>query len=226
MNNIKNITNRPEYLEIIPSRLNIPENTEQILVLDNLQNSEITIAANSQITVIAILTKGWEGTKKLTFKLEGENANINFLALIIGKNKENFSLETISEHKTINTKSHKHIRSALFDYSKIIYKGNILIQPEAQQSDSYLSHNTLMLSEDTQTDTAPCLEIEANDVKAGHAATIGQIDETILFYLQSRGINREDAEKLMTKGFMQSELQKFTKGELQETLIEEITKHL
>jgi hypothetical protein len=122
--------------------------------------------------------------------------------------------------------SYYYLRTALFDQSKVDYRGTLVIKPHAQQTDSYLAHHTLMLSPKARTETEPCLEIEADNVAAGHAATIGRVDEDMLFYLRSRGISTPEAHQMLIQGFMQADLQKIPNTELRKALAEEIQKFI
>lgn len=222
----QSITNRAEYLGAIPLKLGIPRNTKFTVIVDSIDNSEINIAAACDITIIAVLTKGWKGTRKLIFNLNGEQTTLKFIAIIIGKNKERFSLKTTSNHNSPQTKAEYYLRSAMFDQSQVDYQGNLLIKAQAQQSEAYLAHHSLMLSEDSQTYSKPYLEIEADDVKAGHAVTVGRVNENLLFYLKSRGLDENQAQDLMIKGFLESELSKIETPKIQESIIQTIEKQL
>lgn len=207
------ITTAPKNLKIIkkiPSQIIFKKGEQQIIFTEEIQNSKIILEENAKITFICFLTKGWKEKKHLTFHLKGKHAQVNFFAIIIGKDKNNFPLETISLHTSPQTNAFYHVRTALFDSSRIDYIGNIQIKENAQQVNSYLAHHTLMLSPNASVHTIPCLEIEADDVKAGHAATIGQIEEDQLFYLLSRGINRKTAENLLIKSFFKKEIGKIS----------------
>lgn len=195
-----------EFGTVLPQRVIIPENQKKIIVVDTLHSGEIAISENSELLLIAILTKGWTDKKILNFFLDGENSRLDFLALIVGENANEFQFETISNHHMPHTQAYYHVRAALFDKSKVNYKGNLVIQKNAQLTNTYLAHHSLMLSKDAKVETIPSLEIQADDVKAGHAATIGQLDEEAMFYLQSRGIDKKIAEKLLIKAFMDHDL--------------------
>ena len=82
-----------------------------------------------------------------------------------------------------------------------LFHGRIVVQPDAQKTDSEQSNQNLLLSADAEIDTKPQLEIYADDVKCAHGATVGQLDEAALFYLVSRGIEREVARRMLTQAF-------------------------
>jgi len=198
----------------LDKKLEIKEGESQKLIVKDIISSNIHLSKNSHLELIAILEKGWKKTIKLTFHFEGENSSAKFYALIIGKNSEKFSLETISIHKTTKTKAFYQIKSILYDKSEINYKGNIIVPSKAQETSARLEHHTLILSDKAKTNTSPCLEIEADNVKVGHAATIGKIDEDLLYYLACRGVNKTKAKEVLIDTF-NSEIIKKTKSNSQ-----------
>ena len=114
----------------------------------------------------------------------------------------------------------------MFDQSEVDYKGNITIKPKANLTNAYLAHHTLMLSKNAKTHTIPSLEIQADDVKAGHAATIGNVDEDLIFYLESRGLDKKSAQNLLIKSFMENDIKKIPDKKIQTILKKEIKKLL
>jgi len=215
------IKDLPQFIAL-PENLTLEANSNKVLITDSLENCSINIKENCDITFIAYLEKGWEENKKVTFNMEGKNSTLNFIAFIIAKDNDTFPFETLSNHTTTNTNAYYYVKAVQYDKSKVDYTGMLKINPPAQQTDSYLAHHTLMLSPNAKTNTTPSLEIEADDVAAGHAATMGRVDEELLFYLQSRGINKKEAKDMLVKGFMQSELAKIPNEEIRNLLTEKI----
>ena len=195
-----------EFGTVLPEKVIVEKGQKKIIVANTIQNGEVSVEENSELTLVMILTKGWEDKKILNLFLDGENSKITFLAFIIARDSEEFKFETISNHQVEKTEAYYHVRAAMFDKSKVYYKGNLNIDKGGQITNTYLSHDTLMLSKDARVETIPSLEIEADDVKAGHAATVRRIDEEMLFYLASRGIGQKEAEEMLIKGFMEATL--------------------
>ena len=81
-------------------------------------------------------------------------------------------------------------------------RGKIIIGPQAHGADAFLRLKVLLLGENARAITVPELEIMTNDVKAGHAASVGRLDQEQIFYLMSRGISREEATKLLVEAFL------------------------
>ncbi len=220
------LTTASEFIGTLPEILTIKDGEERLILANKITGGDINIGRDCNVTIVALLTEGWEEKKTLNFNFNDENSTLTFIALIIGADQNKFPLETISNHNAKHTNAYYYIRSAMFDRSQVNFKGNLIIKPGAQLTDSYLAHHTLMLSKDAKTNTIPCLEIEADDVKAGHAATVGKVDEHLMFYLQSRGLSKAEAEDVLIKGFMESELQKIDSEEIRMILSAEIEKYL
>src|SRR3989344_3862335 len=142
-----------------------------------------------------------DGDKKLEVVLAGENASVEVVGLVMGKNSEERSLETYITHAAPRTKSKVIVKSVLRDRSTFAFRGNVKIEKGAKGADAYLRSDALLFDDAKMGDDTPALEILEPDVKAGHAATIGKVDEVILFYLMSRGLSRVMAEKLLIDGF-------------------------
>lgn len=198
----------------------------KLIITDKISTQTIKIKKDQTLNYVVFLDKGWEATERLTFEFSEENATLHFYAIMIGREKEKFPMETISLHKARNTRAYYTMRSALFDESEVDYTGNLKIEKDASATDCYLAHHTLMLSKNAKTHTVPCLEIENDDVKAGHAATIGNIDEELSFYLESRGLDKKSAKILLIRNFLESDLKNIEDLKTKESLIEKIEKSL
>lgn len=204
---MKNLeTGAVENLAAARGELMIPENSRMVCLALAAENCRIVLQENSRLTYVLFAAEGWEDFRKITFEFAGKGSELQCLVLIVGSGKMNFGLETVSRHLVPETKASYRVRAAMFDHSAVDYKGNLIIPKPAQLTDTYLSHDTLLLSDHARARTVPALEIEANDVKAGHAATIGKVDDELMFYLMSRGIESKTAERLLISGFFESQL--------------------
>src|SRR3990167_8389412 len=143
------------------------------------------------------------GQKRLDVVLAGENAEVEIIGLVISSGSDERSLETYITHAAPNTKSNVNVRAVLKGKSKFDFRGNVKIEKGAKGADAYLRSDALLFDDAKMGDDTPALEILEPDVKAGHAATIGKVDEQMLFYLMSRGLSRMQAEKLLVEGFIQ-----------------------
>jgi Fe-S cluster assembly protein SufD len=109
--------------------------------------------------------------------------------------------DTQQNHLATNTTSDLLYKGALMDHSRSVWQGMIYVAPGAIGTDGYQANRNLILSKGARADSIPGLEILADDVRCTHGATVGKIDESLLFYLESRGIPTKDAEELIVLGF-------------------------
>ena len=105
------------------------------------------------------------------------------------------------DHAEPECTSDQDYRGILSGRARGVFNGQVHVHPHAQKSDATQSNKNLLLSRDAEVDTKPQLEIYANDVKCAHGATVGQLDERMVFYLRSRGIDEQAARALLTYGF-------------------------
>ncbi|HUF68633.1 MAG TPA: Fe-S cluster assembly protein SufD [Longimicrobiales bacterium] len=137
----------------------------------------------------------------LAASLEGPGSRSDMLGLYFGRDDQHFDHETRQDHRVAHATSDLLYKGALDDRSRAIFRGMIKVYPKAQRTDAYQTNRNLILSGEAESTSLPSLEIEADDVRCSHAATVGQLDEEELFYIMSRGIPRADAERLVVFGF-------------------------
>ncbi len=145
-------------------------------------------------------------------------ASINVAVLFFSDGKQHVDVETEAVHAARDTTSQTVVRSAGIDVGQGRYVGNIKILAEAHGADASLRDDALLLSQGAHIDSVPALEIAANDVKAFHGATVGAISEDELFYAESRGIARTDAERMIALGFFEPAVARFPGEELRDEL--------
>lgn len=130
-----------------------------------------------------------------------ENAQAEIFGLAQLKNDEESHAHVTVEHVAPHTRSKQHFKSVLQGKSRFSFEGKIVIRPAAQKTEAYQLTNNLLLSDEATANAKPHLEIFADDVKASHGATVGQLDEEQLFYLRSRGLSLEQAKGWLVDGF-------------------------
>jgi len=108
---------------------------------------------------------------------------------------------TCIDHRHPNGTSRQNYRGVLDGRSHAVFNGKVIVHPAAQKTNAYQANHNLLLSNDAEIDTKPQLEICADDVKCGHGATVGRLDETQLFYLRSRGIDEIVARNMLVHAF-------------------------
>jgi Fe-S cluster assembly protein SufD len=132
---------------------------------------------------------------------EGTEATLN--GLYIANRSQHVDHHTVIDHAKPHGSSHELYKGILDDRSSAVFNGRIIVRKDAQKTDSKQTNKNLVLSDDAVIDTKPELQILADDVRCTHGATIGQLDAESLFYLQSRGIARDDARNLLIYAFAQ-----------------------
>ncbi|HEY0305141.1 MAG TPA: Fe-S cluster assembly protein SufD [Longimicrobiales bacterium] len=133
--------------------------------------------------------------------LEGPGARSDMLGLYFAQGHQHFDHNTRQDHKVPHATSDLLYKGALYDKTRAIFRGIIKVFPKAQRTDAYQTNRNLLLSDKAEATSLPNLEIEADDVRCSHAATVGHLDTEELFYIMSRGVTRRDAERLVVFGF-------------------------
>jgi len=136
------------------------------------------------------------------------------LGVFFADEDQHFDHRSVQDHAAPNCTSDLLYKGALLDRSRAVYSGWVHVRPDAQKTIAMQTSRNMVLSEHAKADAIPNLEIEANDVRCGHAASVGPVEEETLFYLQSRGISREEAERLVVTGFFQEVLDRVTLEEV------------
>lgn len=138
----------------------------------------------------------------LQVRLEGEGAETKLNGVVVTQGKQHYDNHTAIDHVAAHCNSEETYRNIAADKSHAVFNGRIHIHQDAQKSNADMNNKNLLLNSGAEIDTKPELEIYADDVKCAHGATIGQLDETSLFYLVSRGIGRREANVLLTMAFI------------------------
>lgn len=148
----------------------------------------------------------------LNARLLGPGASSDMLGLYFGDGDQHFDFNTSQDHLVPNTSSDLLYKGALDGHSRSVFRGIIRVHPGAQQTDAYQTNRNILLSPGARADSLPNLEIEADDVKCSHGATVGQLDDEAKFYLMSRGLGELQAERLVVTGFLGEVLAKLPLG--------------
>ena len=182
------------------------------------------VGAAARVAWNVALLGGASVTDQVISDHTGEGANTEIAALFFPVAREVVQLTTEVQHNVPHTNSQTVVRSIAAGRGRGRYFGNIRIAPHAHGSEASLRDDTLLIGKDAKIDAIPALEIAANDVKAFHGATVGAIDEEHIFYLMSRGIERDASEKLIALGFFEPAVARFPGEDLRaelRTLLEE-----
>ncbi len=133
--------------------------------------------------------------------LQGQGANAELKAIYFASGEQFFDFHTLQDHQVGNTRSDLLFKGALQDVARTVYAGLIRIEKGAARSDAYQANRNLVLSDKAKATSIPMLEIDNNDVRCTHGATVGPVDPQHLFYLRSRGIPESTAKRMIVQGF-------------------------
>lgn len=139
---------------------------------------------------------------RLEAQMAGNGSAIEWNGVLYGDNKQNLVVSPTLNHVGRNTEGQINFKTVVDNDAYCVFDGMVRIPKTGQGTNSDLRENALHLSKTSRTDSIPGLEIDANEVKAGHGSTSGQIDEEQLFYLQSRGLPFAEAKRIIIQGFV------------------------
>jgi Fe-S cluster assembly protein SufD len=150
---------------------------------------------------------GGFGSKKGKIRIEndlaGQGATSRVTGCYFADGAQQLDYDTLQEHLAPNTTSDFAFKGVLRDKARAVWRGMIRVAKDAQKTNAYQENRNLLLSPDAHADSIPGLEIEANDVRCTHGATVSQVNRDELFYCMARGLSRSEAELLIVRGFYQ-----------------------
>jgi len=155
----------------------------------------------------------------LDLDLKGEGAQGRVSGFFFALDGQHLDLDTQQNHLAPRTTSDLLYKGALRDNGRSVWQGMIYVAPGAQNTDGYQANRNLLLNGQARADSIPGLEILADDVRCTHGATAGQLDEDQLFYLMSRGLPRQTAEKLVIQGFFAEVMQRIPIEDLRQRFV-------
>ena len=162
----------------------------------------------------------------IVVNIDGENADVRLHGLYLASGTQHIDNHTRVEHRVGPATSLEEYRGVLNDRSRCVFNGQAVVFEGADGTDANQANHNLLLSDHAEIDTKPELEIYADDVKCGHGATVGQLDDAALFYLRSRGLDREVARHLLTQAFAIGILGDLAVEECREYLVRAIDERL
>jgi len=151
-------------------------------------------------------------------RLLGDGSETNIVGAFFGHEDQHFDLASRVWHEAENTTADLVTRGVLQDSARSVYEGVQNVGREAWNTSSYQRENTLMLSDESEADASPKLIINNHDTEASHSATVGQVDEQDMFYMISRGVDKERAKNMLVEGFFVPVLEEVAVDELGEDL--------
>lgn len=191
--------------------LNIYVGESAHLKFANLQNDnnsdysfgriQMHLKNSSVVTSLDLAIGGKISRHYLSTIFTGENADAGVYGLTLLADQQHCDHYTFIHHKIGHNQSVQHYKSILTDKSRSVFRGRVRIEQDAQKANSEQLNNNLLISRAAQADSIPQLEIYADDVKAGHGSTVGQLNQDEIFYFLSRGISEKQAIQMISHGY-------------------------
>lgn len=170
------------------------------------KSKKINIKRNEERLIPFIWINGKEVEVSYEAKMNGDNSSIHIVGLFLGTKKNTVIFNTSVIHAAKNTKSRTTIRGVFMNDSSFSNDGLVRINKGAKNADGYFA-SKILLFDNAMGRSVPSLEIDENELKAGHASTVGKPDVEQLFYMKSRGMSEKQAERLIIEGFFDPILQ-------------------
>jgi Fe-S cluster assembly protein SufD len=167
----------------------------------HLADQRAELQKDSTLRLFNVTLGGKFSKTRMEASLAGEGSNAELKAIYFASGNQFFDFHTLQDHRVGNTRSDLLFKGALQDVSRTVYAGLIKIEKHAARSDAYQANRNLVLSDKAKATSIPMLEIDNNDVRCTHGATVGPVDPEHLFYLRSRGIPEPTAKRMLIQGF-------------------------
>jgi Fe-S cluster assembly protein SufD len=201
----------------------IQNDTESSSLIDS------TFVSQKQQSVASVHTYSFGGKlirNNLEFYQEGEHITSHLNGISILNNKQHVDNHTLVNHKFPNCESHELYKGIYADKSTGVFNGKVIVQQAAQKTNAFQQNNNILIDDGASINAKPQLEIFADDVKCSHGCTIGQLDESALFYMQSRGIPKKEAKALLLFAFGNDVVEKIKIPQLKTRITKLIAKSL
>ena len=207
--NVPNEKKQECYFEVLECIVKPTAELEFITL--QAMNSDSVCVANRKAFVEKDGKMSWYsgmfGARLCRFKtdsvMKGSGARAEDVEIVFGTNNQSFDISSNLDHIGFSSRGKVLVKSIVKDTAKSLFKGMIKIRKDAQTSESFLAGHAILLNKGAQADAIPGLEIETNEVKATHAASVSQIDEEQIFYLMCKGLDRESAKREIINGFVE-----------------------
>lgn len=167
-----------------------------------ISTEEIVQAADSNFKINTFTLTGLLVRNNINIAVAGQNCETYMNGAVITKGKQHVDNHTFVDHQVANCYSNENYKYILDGDSTGVFNGRVIVRQDAQIINAYQNNGNILLSKSASINSKPELEIYADDVKCSHGSTTGQLDEDAIFYLQTRGISKENAKKLLVSAFI------------------------
>ena len=167
----------------------------------HIATTRIRQRRDSRVDCHALSLGGALARNDIAVALEEPGAEVKLNGLYLADRRQHLDNHTLVEHRQPRTRSDEHYRGVINGHARAVFNGKAVVWEQAQKTEAHQSNANLLLSGNAEVDAKPELEIYADDVKCSHGATVGRLDETMLFYLRARGLDKETAKSLLIYAF-------------------------
>ncbi len=224
-------TSGPESLSLPVTEIHVGEGSrleyvslqELDLSACHVETSRASLGRDAWISSTAVALGARLARQRVETVMAGENSESEMLGIYFGAANQHIDFRTLQDHQAPRTVSDLFYKGAVEDSARAVYAGLVRVEKGAQKISGFQTNRNLVLSEGASAESIPNLEILANDVRCSHASSIGPIDDDELYYLQSRGIDPEMAERLIVEGFFEEVIERIPSGLMAERIREEIS---
>jgi Fe-S cluster assembly protein SufD len=196
------------------ARINAADHSSQ-----SLSSLAASVAAHASFQTLSFTTGAALSRHQVFLRLHGDHAKIGVRGVTLLKGTQHADTTLVTEHDALHGEGRKLFKNVIDGEARGVFQGKIIVKPHAQKTDGKMSCNALLLGENAQMHAKPELEIFADDVVCGHGATVGALDDDLLFYLMSRGVGRKEAEGLMIQAFAGEALEAVEHEDLRAALV-------
>ena len=186
-------------------------------------NQRFHLGRDARLKMVDVGLGGRLARLRVEAILDGPGSSADLKGLFFGTGEQAFDFRTLQDHVGPHTTSDLLFKGALRDRAKSVYVGVVRVEPEARGSSSNQANRNLLLSEKAKATSEPILEILNNDIlRCSHGATVGPVDPEHLFYLESRGIPRPIAERMLVQGFLGEILDRLPVAQVRDAVDQEL----
>ena len=179
----------------------------------HIANTRVSVAAGGFYDGFVLQTGSRLARNEVQVTLNGENARCHLNGAYLGAGRQHLDSTTFIDHAVPDCASREVYKGVLDERAHGVFQGKILVRRDAQRTDGHQLNRALLLSREAEVNAKPELEIYADDVKCSHGATVGELAEEQLFYLQARGIDRAAARALLIEAYVQETLDEMGNAE-------------
>lgn len=185
----------------------------------SIASAIVTVGARTKFNTFSLTTGGNVSRYQSFITLAGEGSELSTNSIHLLRGQQHADCTFVIDHATPGCLSRENFRAVLDDRAHSVFQGKINVHQIAQQTDGKMMSRALLLSDDAEIDNKPELEIFADDVQCGHGATVGALDDSLLFYLRARGLPEKEAQALLIQAFVGEALESIENDDLRDVAI-------